>query len=163
MSYTIIDDYLSIEHHQRLHEDLVTTPQRFPWYFAPNVSYDNVSDETFYFVHMFFKNPSYKSSFYDMMIPIIDRLNPKALIRVKANLYPNLRSPTENGVHKDYLFEHLGAVYYVNSNNGYTILEDGTKIESKANRMLFFDASKPHNSTHCTDAKARVTINFNYF
>ena len=60
-------------------------------------------------------------------------------------------------------YKHKGAILYINDNNGKTILEDGTEIESKANRLLLFDASKPHNSTSCTDAKSRINININYF
>ena len=41
--------------------------------------------------------------------------------------------------------------------------EDGSKIENVANRILLFDASKPHQTTTCTNDKFRVTINFNYF
>ena len=41
--------------------------------------------------------------------------------------------------------------------------EDGTKIESVANRVLLFDSSRPHSSTRCTDQKVRVNINLNYY
>ena len=41
-------------------------------------------------------------------------------------------------------------------------LEDGTEIESRANRVLLFDPSKPHHSTSCTNDKRRVNININY-
>jgi hypothetical protein len=50
----------------------------------------------------------------------------------------------------------------LNDCNGYTVIGD-KKIESKANRALFFDPSVEHNSTNCTDEKARFNINFNYF
>ena len=43
-----------------------------------------------------------------------------------------------------------------------TVLEDGTECESVANRLLLFDATKPHHSTTCTDQKRRVNINVNY-
>ena len=42
------------------------------------------------------------------------------------------------------------------------VLEDGTEIESRANRVLLFDPSKPHHSTSCTSDKRRVNININY-
>ena len=59
-------------------------------------------------------------------------------------------------------FPHKGFLFYVNTNNGFTILEDGTKVESIANRALFFDSSKSHKSTTCTDEDIRVNININY-
>jgi len=51
----------------------------------------------------------------------------------------------------------------MNTNNGYTKFEDGTKIESVANRMVFFSSNMKHTGTSCTDEKIRVVINFNYF
>ena len=35
-------------------------------------------------------------------------------------------------------------IYYINTNNGYTKLEDGTKVMSVANRLLLFDGSTSH-------------------
>ena len=51
----------------------------------------------------------------------------------------------------------------MNTNNGYTKFEDGTKIESVANRMVSFPTNTQHKGTSCTDQKTRVVINFNYF
>jgi hypothetical protein len=36
-------------------------------------------------------------------------------------------------------------------------------IESIENRALFFDSSKPHSSTTCTDKQMRINFNMNYF
>ena len=55
------------------------------------------------------------------------------------------------------------SIFYVNTNNGYTKFEDGTKVESVANRMLTFPANMKHIGTSCTDEQTRVVINFNYF
>ena len=87
----------------------------------------------------------------------------KSLIRVKANLYPNQSIKEINEMHVDYDYKHKGAIFSVNTNNGGTLLKDGTKIDSLENRMLFFDASEEHDSVNCTDEKVRVNINLNYF
>ena len=70
----------------------------------------------------------------------------------------------ENEEHRVYAFHNImcNFILYINDNDGYTRLEDGTKIKSVANRGLYFDASRKHNSTTCTDAAARFNINFNY-
>ena len=65
--------------------------------------------------------------------------------------------------HFDLSFPHKGAIFYVNTNDGFTVLEDGTEIKSIENRVLLFDPSTKHHSTTCTDKKVRITINFNYF
>ena len=54
------------------------------------------------------------------------------------------------------------AIFYVNSNNGYTEFENGAIVESEENRMVVFPAEMKHRGTSCTDKKIRVVINFNY-
>ena len=53
--------------------------------------------------------------------------------------------------------------YYVNSNNGYTLFEDGTRVESVANRYLRLSGDLRHTGTSCSDEDRRVLINFNYY
>ena len=48
-------------------------------------------------------------------------------------------------------------------NDGYTRFEDGTKIESVANRVAVFESNLKHCGTTCTNTKSRVVINLNYF
>ena len=55
------------------------------------------------------------------------------------------------------------SIFYVNTNNGYTKFEDGTKVESVANRMVTFPTNMKHTGTSCTDEKMRIVINFTYF
>ena len=99
---------------------------------------------------------------WPMTQPLLDLLNPSFLIRVKANLYLRTDEIEHHNNHTDYPFEHRAAILYINTNNGLTVLEDGTECESVANRLLLFDGSKLHHSTTCTDQKRRVNINMNY-
>jgi hypothetical protein len=80
----------------------------------------------------------------------------------KANLFPSTEELKENAFHIDTDIPHKGALFYINTCNGFTILEDGTRIESVSNRMLLFDSAKPHASTNCTDQPSRINININY-
>ena len=52
----------------------------------------------------------------------------------------------------------------ISDKNDITIikLEDGTKIDSIANRILLFDSSKKHCSTTTTNTFARINININF-
>ena len=87
----------------------------------------------------------------------------KALVRIKANLNPVSDKLIQYDKHKDQ--EHFsckGAIYYVNNNNGYTMF-DNEKVESKENRIVFFNTETPHSGTNSTDCKNRMVINFNYF
>lgn len=145
-------------------KSLMLDQDKFPWFYSSSVTDDGQDHlDAFYFTHLFYINNNKNSNYFDTLTPILDILKPNALIRIKGNLYPNLGAWMENQVHVDYPYKHKGAIYYINTNNGYTILEDGTKIESIENRILLFDAATPHSSTHCTDQKLRLNINFNYF
>ena len=68
----------------------------------------------------------------------------------------------EHSEHSDYPFSHKGALFSLNTCDGYTKFNDGTKVESVANRIIFFDASKNHQSTTTSNAKLRYNINFNF-
>jgi len=66
-------------------------------------------------------------------------------------------------MHQDYEWEHKGALLSLNTCDGYTRFETGEKIDSVANRIIFFDPSIRHTSTNTTNDKRRININFNYF
>lgn len=135
----------------------------FPWHFSESVAYRGQIGEDFYFTHLFFIDDTISSSLYHLIQPVLDRVKCEKLIRVKANLYPNVGKPLQNGMHVDYEYEHKGALLSLNTNNGYTTFEDGKKYYSVENRIMLFDPTKLHASGHCTDVKRRVNINFNYF
>ena len=97
------------------------------------------------------------------MEPLLRKVEPKALKRIKANLYPRTKELLYHGVHTDFDYDHKAMIYYLNTNNGYTILKDGVKIKSIQNRALFFNPQEEHQSTTCTDLKCRMNININYF
>ena len=162
MQYEVIDDYLPKEEFEKIKGFMMG--EDFPWFYKPDVTFDQLEQsKTMYFIHMFYKNSMPNSNFFELIFPLLNKLNIKGLIRVKANMYPNIGQDVENLPHVDYEFEHKGAIFYINTNNGPTVLEDGTKIDAVENRILFFDSSKKHYSTHCTDQKVRVNININYF
>ena len=96
------------------------------------------------------------------MIPLLDKLDARCLIRIKANLYPNTEILHEHSMHTDYDFSHSAAILSLNTCNGYTKFEDGTKVESVANRLVTFPQKMKHTGTTCTDEPFRSVINLNY-
>ena len=100
---------------------------------------------------------------YEMFVPKFKELaNFKTMIRIKINAYPYTNVVKEHKEHKDAEFSHTAALFSLNTCNGYTKFSDGTKVESVANRIVFFDASKYHQSTTTSNAKLRYNINFNF-
>ena len=116
----------------------------------------------FYMTHMFYDQNAPMSSLYESLIPVLEKLEVKCLIRIKANLYPNTEILHEHPMHADYSFFHSAAVLSLNTCDGYTKLKDGTKIDSVANRILLFDPGEEHCSTTTTNDPARFNININY-
>ena len=100
---------------------------------------------------------------YQMFVPKFKQLaNFKTMIRIKMNAFPYTNVVKEHKKHIDYNYEHIGAVFSLNTCDGYTKFSDGTKVESIANRIVFFDASKYHQSTTTSNAKLRYNMNFNF-
>ncbi len=161
--HKIIDNALELNLFKKISDMMFNT--NFPWFYADSIAYKSKKEEHFYFTHTFYKHQQPWSEHYNTLVPLLDSelLGVKSMVRIKGNLYPRTNELEHHGSHVDMPYEHKGAILYINDNNGKTILEDGTEIESKANRLLLFDPSKPHNSTNCTDAKCRININMNYF
>ena len=139
--------------------------KHFPWFYLPDISFTNQISEgpLFYMQHLFFKNAPC-SSFYDLIKEnLLDFMDIKALIRVKANFYPNQKIKKLNEPHIDFDYNHKGALFSINTNNGGTLLKNNVKINSIENRILFFNPFEEHDSENCTDQKVRINININYF
>ena len=98
-----------------------------------------------------------------ILLPIIKKLDPAAIVRIKGLMLSRTEENVEHGMHEDNTFNTTNALYYLNTNNGYTKFENGTKVESVANRMVSFPANMEHKGTTCTDEQTRVVVNFNYF
>ncbi len=163
-SYEIIDNFLEADDFYRI-KDTMMGPY-FDWYFNDAVVDDQEDKINQYqFIHSFYRDSRPISTFFDVIEPIISKINPVALLRIKANLNPRTENNFEHGYHVDYensLSNQRTGVFYLNTNNGYTLFEDGTKVESVENRFVSFKTSMKHTGSTCTNENARVLINFNY-
>ena len=136
----------------------------FGWFYVDHVA-DESDTANGYFAHMIYDNHERRSNEgWDMMQPILNKLKPKALIRIKANLYPASQQLVKHGYHVDQKYDCKSALYFVNTNNGYTRLKKEKKsVASVENSVLHFNSAEFHHSTNCTDKQRRITININYF
>jgi hypothetical protein len=162
MNYEVIDNFLSKNDFEKI-KNLMMGPS-IPWYFCDFITDSRYKhEEGYYYEHIFYIHDRPTSELINDLYPLISKIAPNALMRIKGNMYPKFDRKFDNYNHVDYDFSHKGAIFYINNNNGPTVLEDKIEILPKENRILFFDASKPHRSVHCSDQKVRVNINFNYF
>jgi hypothetical protein len=163
----VVDDFISIYNFNTLKKRMFN----LPWFFGivgiQNDSNEKMlcdSSDNYQFAHLFYSDHKIVSEYSDLITPIINKLKIRALIRIKANLNPKTSKIIEHTLHRDVNYkDSFTSVYYINSNDGYTLFEDGTKVESVENRMVTFPSSIMHTGTTCTNEKARVVINFNYF
>jgi hypothetical protein len=165
MNCKVIDNFLDNDTFSSIQSEIYGIT--FPWFqndhvVSPNM--DNTDTWAWQLTHVFYLAASPQSRCFPTLEPILKKLNPAAILRIKANLVPRADKIMEHGFHIDVThFKGKTAVYYINSNNGFTVFEDGSKVESIANRMVIFDSTVKHTGTTCTDARNRCVINFNYY
>ena len=123
----------------------------------------NTDNDLGFFTHSFFNNHNINCvNYHKYILPILNKLEVKAPIQVRANLSPSsFYKKDACAFHVDYEYKCKTAILYLNTCNGGTYI--GKKfIKSVANRILLFDPSILHSSTNCTDEKARFNININW-
>jgi len=163
MTYEIIDNALSQEEFENIKNFMLNSG--FSWNLTPVVTNDKENLQataSYYFTHEFWSGFNTEPQ-AQVFAPLLNIMECKAIMRIKGNLYPSTETIIHHDNHRDYEFPHKGAIFYLNTNNGLTVLEDGTEVQSIENRLLLFDPSKPHRSTTCSDDKCRVNVNFNFF
>jgi len=166
MKYRIIDNFLPKELFNNI-KNLLTNNNYFPWYLSHGVTDEN--DGYIQFCHTFYFNNEKLSSHFNVLEPVLNQLKIDSLVRIKANLLSKTNKIIEHGFHEDITYNDKNliantAVYYLNTNNGYTKFKDKDIIvDSVENRMLIFKSNLKHCGTTCTDSDFRAVINFNWF
>lgn len=158
MTVKIYDNYLDEDYFKSIADTM--TSDNFPWFIASGVNTPN--DGKRQFIHVFYRANLPNSGYFDLLQPMLDGLMSASIIRVKANLTPKTNQIVKQGFHRDQEFKCKVGILYVNSNNGFTEFEDGTVVESVANRFVLFDNDMKHTGTTCTDAYERMVININF-
>lgn len=160
----IVDNYLPQDIFDNIQQMMLSTT--FPWFYEPHSVYEQ--DGFPQLVHAVYREFEPVSEAWKHIKYILNHLQPHGLYRVKANGTPVYSEIVEKPLHVD-LKESDGSttphevmILYINSNDGYTVFEDGTKVQSVANRALLFNGKLKHAGTTCTDQPIRVVLNFNY-
>ncbi|QIN97196.1 hypothetical protein [Synechococcus phage S-H25] len=162
----VIDNFLSPEVFNQLYRSMLSVD--FKWETSKIV--DDTPENhnrNMQMVHMFYERHAPVDESIQLMYPILQKIQPCAIIKIKANLVMGNDTLIEHGLHIDvteaddrpYL---QTSILYMNSCDGYTMFEDGTKVESVANRFVTFPNAMRHTGTNTTDSSFRMVINFNY-
>ena len=170
MQYKVIDQFCG-------HADILFQHclKGWLWEYCPTKTNRSENNFNYQMVHKLFshREKGYSNMWSDIG-PIVNAIDYHAEVgsfrRVKANLQLVQHERIFSDFHQDYNNgEGTGdsnmwvGIYYLNTNDGYTEFEDGTVVNSIADRMLFFNNELKHRSVSQLDKKERVVINFNFY
>ena len=140
----------------------------FPWRIRSEMV---LGDKNMFFGHIFFNYLQPRSEYYySLIVPILEKLNCKAVIEVRSNMYFN-KLFNKSGWHIDHdvmkeeMNEHTTAILYLNTCNGGTELKIKEKvkfIKAEENKIVIFSSKTLHRAVTSTDEDKRYIINFNY-
>jgi hypothetical protein len=163
----IEDDFLPKREFERIAHLLLYSGD-FSWYIQDDPSMKGM----YHFTHMFYIDMAPNSEYFKEVKPILQKLNSFTFFRIKADLLMKTSNHIESTPHSDlsavlsnekHLAQWTTSIFYLNTNNGCTKFEDGTEVESIANRMISFPANMLHTGTTCTNEAVRGLININHF
>ena len=135
-AYYDISKYFEVKEHQ------------FDWHLSTIVSTDGVPGNM-QLCHTFHNMHQHKPNTFGIVVPMIRKINPVAIMRIKANLSLATKEVEEGRLHIDMVDDDTPdcvrtSILYMNSNDGYTVFEDGTKVESVMNRSVSYTHLRAH-------------------
>jgi len=119
MTYEIKDNFVDPQYLIQLQTAIMGG--RLPWFYNGVLN----GDPSFsYFIHTVYENNSPRSELFDLLTGILTLLDAKAIVRIKCNLYTKTPTVEQHPTHFDQDYPLKGAVFYVNSNDGFTVIGD---------------------------------------
>ena len=159
----ITDNFLSDSEFKSIQDYF--TGDSIHWYFNNSIAGNKQGLDQFQFVHTFYdvSKPSL-TSFSAYLYPFLTKLNAKYIFRIKANLRPRTSQGVLSDFHTDMNLNQQTAIFYLNTNNGYTKFKDNTldDVPSVANRLITFYGHLEHCGCSATDCNNRIVLNINY-
>jgi hypothetical protein len=171
--FEIIDNFLEPENFLTIKNTFfpqdLKDPNNFSWTYQKGIVRDPELGPTGYEEYdWIYVHPLYSSDnglrfdkFYSIVKPILNKLKPKQIFDIRANLLVPTSEHIHHEFHTDRKVPHQVALFYVTPCNGFTVLKDTAEVECIENRMLIFDGSIEHHSVTSTD-HPRSVININY-
>jgi hypothetical protein len=137
----------------------------FKWSYSTVVDGIDVENDmyNFQFVHTLYYQNKPTSDFFEDFSFAFNCLRPNSLVKCKINFNPCYKEVIQHKLHTDVPFECKTSILYLNTNDGYTLFEDGSKVESVSNRLVTFNSQLKHTGTTCTNSRGRIVLNVNYF
>ena len=163
--YKVIDNYLPETVHKNMHDYCVYSENDM-WSFLPiQTSANEIGKERPQFIIPIQNDLVGLTDPHNVWKPLLDNLDAMAFLRIKLNCTLNTHTPEPSQYHTDFpgKIVMMTAIYYINTNNGYTQFEhDDSKVNSVANRIVLFPSSLRHRAVTTTDTPYRMVMNLNY-
>ena len=162
----IIDNYLEPELYKKISSYLKS--DKASWYYKKEDTNHFSKNKNGFFSFCFYNHgqPDHVK-FYDLVVPILMKLNADACQQIRANLVVRDKDTVESGWHMDgpNPAATTGILYLTNCNSKTVVkTKDGDVfVDSIENRMLLFPQNTEHKVIYQTDVHKRYVINFNYF
>jgi hypothetical protein len=176
--FEIIDNFLTDDCLKTL-QDYFLTPQ-CEWHYNPKLtgdeSYNNLG--SFGFTIRLHWNQSFVDTLAGNLstqlvfttLRQVNKFTDKTyeIVRVRGDMTMFNPSIHQHELHTDFSYEHMTAIFYVNTSDGNTLLYDreGKKllveVEPVENRVLIFDGLLQHTGHSPSKHKSRVLINMNF-
>ena len=176
-----LKNYLDEKDFKNIQQNLMS--KSFPWYYSERQTdmslvkeakllkgpkkEEYTDDKDSFFCHPIYVNGVPQTSCFELITPLIRKINPISVVSIKANLTINKDRVYKSGWHTDYhgnsYLNHKTAIFYINSNNGYTELKNNVIINSEQNKLVVFKANTLHRACSQTDVDTRIVININFF
>jgi hypothetical protein len=167
-NYKIKENFISDSLYKELKNFLYG--DKVSWFYREKETDNMNKDFTFgYFTFCWYNNgqPDHPL-FFSQILPILDKLNCKAPIQVRANLTFNRNvTCSGSGWHVDNSYKNsFTSIIYFTTSNATTLLKINDKIisvNSLENRLLLFNSCIEHKVVYGDDTNKRIIMNLNYF
>ena len=151
-----------------------------PWTFGGKAGGNTGELKNYQFNYLFYRGyPNfYCDQNYHLVDPILEKIpDLYQLVRIKANLQPHSEEKYVSAWHWDTsvgqerdennvvlkegtpIKNAYVGIFYLNTNNGYTELDDGTKVDSVANRLLIFPNEMKRRGVSTNDTMFKSVVN----
>ena len=156
MDYKIIDNFLTKEQNKLIEKTL--SANTFPWYYVDGII---ENDDHYHLNHSFMLAGKVNSDYFSIIEPLLKKIKYKNILRIRSNLTLKHVKKITYSKHRDDHVPHKVLLYYVNTTNAGTFLEN-KKIQCKKNRAVIFNGNIWHSPIAQTDTKTRIVINVTY-
>ena len=159
----VIDNFLNDDEFNIIQQYFIN--DSFTWHLNDSIANKRQGIDQYQFTHTFFdiSKPSLQN-YSSFLQPLLLKLKPQYIFRIKANLRPRTTQGVLSDYHVDMSLNQQTAIYYLNTNNGYTKFQenDYDDVPSVANRLLTFSGQLKHCGCSATDSNYRIVLNINY-